>query len=167
MSKTLVSRRATLTALASLVTLPALAQPAAAPTTHFRAIEVDLGPLRASGDSESAAVMAKELPGWLQHYFAAYLTPGDRRAPILRARVDSVSYGIAGSAGPMFNSTMDYVEGAGVVIGGSGRQVASYPITSAVLAHPDLTDVTGQSAHIRISNLAQSFAQGLPGKMGL
>ena len=75
MSKSLVTRRAALASLASLAAFPALAQPAQAPVTHFRAIQIDLAPLRSTGDNASADVIAKELPGFLAHYFAAYLTP--------------------------------------------------------------------------------------------
>jgi hypothetical protein len=170
MSDAWLTRRAaaaSLASLAALAILPARAQPRPAPISRFRAIQIDLAPLRSSGDRASADVLAKELPGFLAHYFAPYLAPADRRAPILRARIDSVSYGVEGSVSGPFNTTMDYIDGAAVVVGAGGRPVATYPITSSVIAHPDLTDVTGWSARQRMINLAQSYAQWLPGKMGL
>jgi hypothetical protein len=125
--------------------------------------------VRRSGDNVSADRIARELPALLQRSLAGHLAPGDRSAPILRARVDSVTYGSYGSATTPGNpyGAADYIEGAGVVIGPGGRVIASYPITTSVIAHPDLLDVTGQSGRTQTSNLAASFAQWLPGKMGL
>jgi hypothetical protein len=146
----------------------ALGDSAAALAPHFRAIEVDVSGVRASGDSTSARWVAEELPADLRKTFAAHLSPGDRGAPILRARVDLVTLGANGSGGGL-NSTqaVDYIEGAGEVIGPGGRAVASYPLLSAVHAYPGDIDANGVSGRVRVSNLALSFANWLPGKMGL
>ena len=119
-------------------------------------------------DAISADWIAQELPGDLRKTFAAYLAPGDPRAPILLARVDLVTLGTEGSGGG-FNSTqaVDYIEGAGVVLGPNGRTIASYPLLSAVHAYPSDVDNNGVSGRTRVSNLALSFANWLPGKMGL
>jgi hypothetical protein len=170
MDSRIISRRSAIAMLAGMIAIPtfARADDALGRQARFRAIQVDVTPLRHSGDAVSADFIARELPGFMRQYFAPYLAPGDRRAPILVARIDSVQYGVEGSAGGMFGGTsaMDYIEGAGVVIAG-GRAVAAYPLTSSVMAHVDLLDVTGEAARQRTRNLAQSFAQWLPGKMGL
>jgi hypothetical protein len=166
----MISRRSAMAAFAGFFTLPVIARAGENPNPgwRFRAIQVDVSPLRQSGDPTSAEFIAMELPGQLQHYFGAYLTPGDRRAPVLRARIDSVRYGIPGSAGGATSTTtMDYIEGVGIVISGAGRVVAAYPLTCTILAHPDDLDVTGGSARLRIVNLTHGFAHWLPGKMGL
>ena len=170
MRSSLVSRRFAIHSLAALAILPlaARASESLGAQTRFRAIRVDVSPLRRTGDRISADFIARTLPGFLQQYFAAYLAPGDRRAPALVARIDSVMYGDEGGASlPGGYGAMDYIEGAGIVIGGSGREVASYPLMSSMTARVNLNDVTGQGVITRMNNLTQSFAQWLPGKMGL
>ena len=165
-----MSRRFVIRSLAAAALFP-LSAGASEPLdgqTRFRAIRVDVTPLRKTGDRISADFIERTLPAHLQHYFAAYLAPGDRRAPALVARIDSVMYGDEGGASlPGGYGAMDYIEGAGVVIGGGGREVASYPLMSSMTARVNLNDVTGQGVITRMNNLTQSFAQWLPGKMGL
>jgi hypothetical protein len=170
MSLPVLSRRSAFCVLAAGLAAPLLASRASAqPTTRFRAIQVDVSNVRRSGDNVSADRIARELPALLQRSFAGHLAPGDRGAPVLRARVDSVTYGSNGSATTPGNpyGAKDYIEGAGLVIGPGGRVIATYPILTAVIANLDLLDITGQSGRTRTSNLAQSFAYWLPGKMGL
>jgi len=170
MNSQLVSRRSAIVALAAAVACPVLARgeqlPASAP--RFRAIKVDVSGVRESGDPISAEWVAQELPEDLRKTFARYLAPGDSRAPILLARIDLVTLGTEGSGGGV-NSTqaVDYIQGAGVVLGPGGRQIASYPFFSAVHAYPAEDSASGVSGRTRVSNLALSFANFLPGKMGL
>ena len=136
--------------------------------SRFRAIEVDVSPLREGGAADAADLIARELPPLLQKSFAAHLVPGDRAAPILRARIDFVTLGMEGSAGgPHSIMAADFIEGAGVVIGAGGRVIASYPLLSNLTAAVPFNDVGGEGNRLRISNLESSFAQWLPGKMGL
>jgi hypothetical protein len=170
MNLPVLSRRSAFCAFAATLAAPLLPAGASAqPTTRFRAIEVDVNNVRRSGDNVSADRIQRELPPLLQKSFAAHLAPGDRSAPVLRARVDLVTYGSNGSAQDPTNpfGAKDYIEGAGLVIGPGGRVIATYPLLAAVIARPDLTDITGQSGRSRTSNLAASFAQWLPGKMGV
>jgi hypothetical protein len=159
-----------MTALVGAVAFPVLAygEQSSAAGTRFRAIKVDVTGVRESGDATSAEWIAEELPADLRKTFAAYLAPGDPRAPTLLARVDLVTLGTGGSGGGI-NSTqaVDYIKGAGVVIGPGGRELASYPFFSAVHAYPDDEAANGVSGRTRISNLALSFANWLPGQMGL
>ena len=169
MSFSILSRRGAIAALAAAAATPLLASGAYAQPTRFRAIVVDVTNVQRSGDVVSADRIARELPALLQRSFAAYLAPGDHSAPVLRARVDLVTYGSNGSAISPLNpyGAKDYIEGVGEVIGPGGRVVASYPLRASVIANPDLTDVTGQSGRLRTSNLAASFAQWLPGRLGV
>jgi hypothetical protein len=152
-------------AVAGLFAAPslALAQSSAA---RFSAIVVDVSPLRAKGDTITADWIASTLPGLLRQSFAPYLVPGDRRAPVLRARIDGVTLGAVGSAASALSpdGAVDWIEGAAIV---GVRGGAVYPLTSAVQTHPFDIDPTGQQGRQRINTLAQSFAQWLPGQMGL
>jgi hypothetical protein len=131
-------------------------------------VKVDVAPLRETGDTIPAGVIAETMPSFLQQYFAKYIAPGDRSAPTLVARVKSLSFGIGGSTSPMFsNSAMDYAEGEVVVIGAGGRTIATYPITVSLLTHVDDFDPSGNYERRRIASLGQAVAQFLPGKMGL
>ena len=124
---------------------------------------------RESGDPISAEWVAHDLPEDLRKTFARYLAPGDARAPILLARIDLVTLGTEGSSGGGANGTqaVDYIQGAGIVLGPGGRQIAAYPFFTAVHAYPAEDSASGVSGRTRVSNLALSFANFLPGKMGL
>jgi hypothetical protein len=170
MTSIVLSRRKAIAWFAGSAVLPLLAGQGALAQSgpRFRAIEVDVSGVRESGDVVSADRIARELPALLQTTFAGRLAPGDRRAPILRARIDFVTYGSNGSAGgPDPTVAIDSIEGAGIVVGSGGRPIASYPLRATLVAHPDFLDNTGVSERVRTYNLAQSFAYWLPGKMGV
>ncbi len=155
--------RAAVASMAALV-----AASSAQAQSRFRAIEVDVAPLREGGNSDAADRVARELPPLLQKSFAAHLAPGDKSAPILRARIDFVTLGTAGSAGgPHSIMANDFIEGAAVVIGPGGHVIDTYPLTSHLTAADAFNDIGGQGNRLRLSNLESSFAQWLPGKMGL
>jgi hypothetical protein len=170
MTSIVLSRRKAIAWFAGSAVLPLLAgQGALAQSApRFRAIEVDVSGVRESGDIVSADRIARALPALLQTSFANRLAPGDRHAPILRAQIDFVTYGSNGSAGgPDPTVAIDSIEGVGVVIGAGGRPIASYPLRATLVAHPDILDASGASGRQRTYNLAQSFAQWLPGKIGI
>jgi hypothetical protein len=157
------SRRAVLACLASITAFPAAAV-FAAPAQRFRAIEVDVSPLRATGDTITAQWLAKDLPELLNQAFANYLAPGDRGAPVLVARIDSVSYGTSGSAMQSTISTHDFIEGAAVV--GSGGRKQTYPLSTFTdVGAPLITTPNG--GELRALALAQVFASYLPRQIGL
>jgi hypothetical protein len=168
MDKGVLTRRALVSALAALAAAPGIAA-AAAPlsATRFREIQVDVAPLRANGSGDLVDWIAAELPALLAKAFAEHMAPGDRSAPILRARVDFVTLGPPGSFGglPLVGDTTDYIEGAGVVVGAGGREIASYPLMASL--HASSKVVTGMELRLRVSQLAQSFAYWLPRQMGL
>ena len=168
MDNVVLTRRAVVSALAALAAAPGIAAAALPPAeTRFRQILIDVAPLRANGDGDVADWIAAELPALLAKAFAAHLAPGDRNAPILRARVDLVTLGSPGtfSGVIMGVDTTDYIEGAGVVVGAGGREIASYPLMASL--HASSKIVTGVELRLRVSQLAQSFAYRLPGQMGL
>ena len=170
MNPKLVSRRSAIAALAAALACPALAFGEQSPAAglRFRAIKVDVSGVRESGDPISADWVAQELPEDLRKVFARYLAPGDSRAPILLVRIDLVTLGTEGSGGGLNSiDAVDYIQGAGVVLGPGGRQIAAYPFFTAVHARPAEDSASGVSGRTRVSNLALSFANFLPGKMGL
>lgn len=173
MDNRFVTRRAALTALTALgaaFAAPAFAL-AALPNGSFSAIRIDVSPLRKNGDDQVADWVAAVLPAALHQSFASYLTPGARGAPTLVVRIDQVIIGpqhSGGFGGNPVQDAIDGVEGVGIVVGPGGREIASYPLYSAVGADayinmPYQLDITRR----RVETAAQSFAQWLPGKMGL
>ncbi|MGO9768110.1 MAG: hypothetical protein ACLPSW_00865 [Roseiarcus sp.] len=170
MDNRLLTRRAVLSALTALAAVPATVA-AAAPLagTRFRDIRVDVAPLRASGNDIFADWIAVQLPGDLRKTFAAYLAPGDRGAATLVARIDEVFLGAPDtSLGTPGADAIDGIQGVGIVLSPRGGELASYPLYCAVGAQtlvnlPEQTDIMRR----RVETLAQSFAQWLPGKMGL
>jgi hypothetical protein len=168
MNALLMSRRAAVATLAAAFAWPALARAEAAPASRpwFRSIEVDV-----RGDDAVADWVAQDLPAALRRSFGAHLAPGDRNAPILRARIDSVTLGASNSLstknGGASDDTMDFIEGAGVVVDANGREIASYPLLCSLRASTQMPDPAGVGARQRAMSLAQGFAQWLPGKMGL
>lgn len=140
------------------------------PGTHFKAIRVDVAPLLANSGEPTAGWMAQSLPGPLHAAFAARLAPGDRAAPTLVVRIDNVflgesGNGVAGFAGEV--TARDNIQGAGIVVGPDGRTVAVYPLFSVLYNYTGGTNFEMGSYRRRIAELAQSFAQWLPGQMGL
>jgi hypothetical protein len=167
-----LTRRAALAAM-TLAAASAAVRASAAPLgdVRFREIRVDVSPLKDKYEDDAARWVAAVLPGYLKQTFAKYLAPGDRSAGILVARIDDVVIGVPGSRmsiGFLSNDTTDGIEGAGVVLDGRGHAVGSYPLYSSLGADslqnsPYQTDILRR----RVETLALSFAQWLPGKMGL
>ena len=151
MSNNLISRRSALLFVAAAM-MPTLVR-AQQSNLRFHAVEVDVGPLRKTGDSHSAAVIAAELPGALRAALGAQLVPGHRNAPLLRARINTVYYGTPGDAASTFDrhAAHDYIEGAGVVVGAGGKILGTYPLTATLTVHPNPNDLTGSDSHNRSS----------------
>jgi hypothetical protein len=168
MHSSLISRRRAITALAGGLVWPSLGRAQeAAPARRFRAIEVDVSPLRSKGDAATADWIAKDLPALLRASLGARFSPGDRGAPTLRARIDEVQFGVSNGGSPGSGQGMDQIEGAGIVVAGNGRVAASYPLVSSVQVHSGPIDPSGNDARQRLVNLAQSSADWLPGTMGI
>ena len=171
MDKILWTRRAALSAIAALAVAPRAAGAAPA-ATRFREIRVDVAPLAPKGEDEIGSWVAAVLPGYLSQTFAKYLAPGDRGAPVLVARIDLViigpPYQRSGANGPTAFDTTDWIEGAGVVLDASGRTIGTYPLFSSIdVDSQQRSPYQAEIIRRRVETLALSFAQWLPGQMGL
>lgn len=164
-----LTRRAAVAALAAFALAPraASAMPVA---TRFREIRVDVSPLADKDEADFGQWIAAVLPGYLRQTFAKYLAPGDRSAPVLVARIDLVTIGQSNmhDFGFMAFDATDSINGVGVVADGRGRPIANYPLFSSL--NVDSQPNSPYQADIlrrRVDTLALSFAQWLPGQMGL
>jgi hypothetical protein len=137
---------------------------------HFRAIRVDVAPLANNAGDPTATWMAQALPGPLNAVFASRLAPGDRSAPTLVVRIDSVFLGESGNG--IFDATgadraRDNVQGVGIVVAPNGRAIASYPIFDVLYNYTGGSNYEVGTERRRINDLAASLAHWLPGQMGL
>jgi len=170
MEKITLSRRAAFAALAAFAFAPGAAHAGPA-APRFREIRVDVSPLADKNEAVYGSWIAAALPGYLKQTFAKFLAPGDRSAAVLVARVDLVIIGSPDqrAVGAQSQSdTTDSIDGAGVVLDGRGQAIATYPLFSAMTASSE-TNSPYQEEIIRrrVETLALSFAQWLPGQMGL
>jgi hypothetical protein len=166
-----------LTRRAALAALAALAVPAAVPVqganaqpgVRFRAIVVDVSPLRASAGDPTAAWVRQELPGALAQALAAYISPGDRGGATLVARVDLIYLGPSSGGTGTWGSTQDTISGVLVVRGPRGGVAADTPLRAITSYYPNASDLAQivQSNHWRVSALAQAFAGWAPRQLGL
>jgi hypothetical protein len=83
-------------------------------------------------------------------------------------RIDTVIIGQSGDAGGPFGATLarDQIEGAGVVVAPNGRPIATYPMFATLRADTGGSAREMNSVRGRVAELANSFAQWLPGQMG-
>jgi hypothetical protein len=137
---------------------------------HFRAIKIDVTPLASNSVEPTASWLAQALLVSLQSVFANRLAPGDRSAPTLVVRIDSVFLG--GSGNGIFDATgadraRDNIQGASIIVAPSGRTMASYPIFDVLYSYTGGSNYEVGSEHRRINELAAGLAQWLPGQMGL
>ena len=143
---------------------------AAAAQLRFRAIKVDVSPLSENGLGPEASWMAEDLPSRLQAAFAGHMAPRDAAAPTLVVRIDQVYLGVSGGGGtePFGGSgARDNIEGVGMVVAPNGKVIAAYPLFSTLIAFTGGSVYEVGTERRRVAVLASSFAQWLPGKMGL
>lgn len=135
-----ISRRTVLRALAAL---PAAALAGCvstqAQTTVYSRLVVDVSPMRALGAGPWADLFQTALTQAMAREFAGRIVPGERSAPILMARINSVSLNsFAGGGGGDLRfgggeASNDYVDGEVMVVAASGREVLErHPILSAI-----------------------------------
>ena len=169
-----MTRRAVLAVLASTAALSSATQALAATGLpdglRFREFRVDVSPLLAKNEDEAAKWVAATLPSDLQKTFAKYYAPGERGAGVLVARIDNVTLGSPhiGMSSLMATDTIDDIDGVGLALDARGRTIGSFPLHSASGA--DTRQGLPYQEEIRrrrIETLALSFAQWLPGQMGL
>ena len=179
------SRRAAILALAAslAVSAPTLlyapsaladtSQPlsgAAAAQIKFKAIKIDVSALAGKGLAPEASWLAQDLPGLLHAAFANHLAPGAAAAPTLVVRIDGVFIGESGGGGTQpfgGSAARDNIEGAAMIVASNGRPIATYPLFTTLLAYTGGSAREMDTVRGRVADLASSFAQWLPGQMGL
>ena len=174
MSALPLNRRAALAALGALV-LPAMVElrgALAQPGLRFRAIKVDVSPIRASMGDPTAAWVEEALPGALAQSLAPYMAPGDRNAATLVARIDYLYLGPSSGGGGNFGGfrrTQDTINGTLLLKGPRGGVVANVPLRAISSYFPMAVDQTlvERALQGRVVALAQAFAGWAPRELGL
>jgi len=141
----------------------------AASGLRFRAIRVDVSPIRASMGDPTAAWVEQALPGALAQSLGPYLAPGDRSGATLVARIDYLYLG-SNSGGPgFFGQTQDTINGTLTVVGPRGGVVTSMPLRAISSYIPMAIDQTlvERALQSRVVALAQAFAGWAPRELGL
>ena len=162
-----LTRRAAVTAFGALLLGPKAAS-AQAPAT-FRAVVVDVGPLRSSIGDPTAAWVAKAMPGALIQALGSHYAPGDRNGATLIARPGLV-YLCPSSGGPgLLGSCTDTIEGDLIVKGPRGGVVSETPLRAITSYFPKGVDqaLWEELNRNRIELLAQAFAGWVPRQLGL
>ena len=143
---------------------------AAATQLRFRAIKVDVSPLAAKGLGPEGDWLSEDLPARLRAAFAGRLAPG-AAAPTLVVRIDLVHLGDSGGGGSTepFGAAgaRDEIQGVALVVAGNGRTTAAFPLFTSQIALTGGPIYERGTERRRVAELALSFAQWLPGQMGL
>ena len=167
MTTRFLTRRAALIALGATVAAPAAAF--AQGQLRFRAVRVDVEPLRASVGDPTAAWVAELLAPALARTLGPYLAPGDRSGATLVARIGNVYLGPSGGGPNVFGRGQDTIEGDLVVRGPRGEVVSETPLRAIASYFPNAVDQTlwVRWNRTRVDALAQAFAGWVPRQLGL
>ena len=167
-----LTRRSAIAALGALV-LPAMTQmrsASAQPGLRIRAIKVDVSPIRASMGDPTAAWVEAALPAALAQSLAPYMSPGDRNAATLVARIDYLYLGPSSGGGGFghFRQTQDTINGT-LLLRGPRGVVANVPLRAISSYFPMAVDQTlvERALEGRVTALAQAFAGWAPRELGL
>ncbi len=166
MTTRVVTRRAALTAVGA-ITLAPMAALAQAPL-KFRAVKVDVGPLRENAGDPTAAWVAESLAPALAQSLAPYLAPGDRNGATLIARIGNVYLGPSGGGPNPWGRGQDTIEGD-LIIRGPRGVVSDVPLRAIASYWPNATDhvLWERWNRDRIDALARAFAGWTPRQLGL
>jgi hypothetical protein len=161
-----MTRRAALTALGALGFAPAAAL--AQGPIRFRAVQVDVAPLRASVGDPTAAWVAESLTPALARTLGPYLAPGDRNAATLTARIGFLYLGPSSGGTAGWGRGQDTIAGDLIVRGPRGV-VSETPLRAITTYLPNMVNQTliVQWNRWRIDALAQAFAGWVPRQLGL
>ncbi len=166
MTTRVLTRRAALTAVGA-ITLAPMAALAQAPL-KFRAVKVDVGPLRENAGDPTAAWVAESLAPALAQSLAPYLAPGDRNGATLIARIGNVYLGPSGGGPNPWGRGQDTIEGDLIVRGPRGV-VSDVPLRAIASYWPNATDqvLWERWNRDRVDALARAFAGWTPRQLGL
>lgn len=162
-----ISRRAALFGLAATAVAPvaALAQG----ELRFRAVKVDVAPLRAALGDPTAAWVEEALPPALAQALGPHLAPGDRNGATLLVRIGNLYLG-PNSGGPnAFGRGQDTLEGDLIVLGPRGNVMSDVPLRAVTSYYPNSIDFTLAERwyRTRVHALAEAFAGWTPRQLGL
>jgi hypothetical protein len=163
------TRRAVVFALGALSLVPTVVLAQAPAPATFRAVQVDIGPLRSSTGDPTAAWVANAMPGALVQALGPHYVPGDRNGATLIVRPASI-YLCPSSGGPgPLGSCTDTIEGDLVVRGPRGGVILEAPLRAITSYFPKAVDqaLVVESNKYRIELLAQAFAGWVPRQLGL
>jgi len=169
-TRRLLTRRAALAGLAALALPPVAVRSALAePGLRFRAIRVDVSPIRRSMGDPTAAWVQQALPGALAQALAPYMAPGDRRAATLVARIDYLYLGQSSGGPGFFRQTQDTINGTLLVEGPRGGVIEKVPLRAISSYVPMAVDqaLVERALQGRVTALAQAFAGWAPRQLGL
>jgi hypothetical protein len=136
---------------------------------RFSALRINAEPLRVLTGDPTAAWMEQALAQALPRALGPYLTPGDRRAPVLEVRIDWIYLAPSpGGPGPR-GSAQDTVIGSFLVRGPMGGIEQEIPLRAIASYYPSGVDqpLVERAYHGRIVALAQAFAGWAPRELGL
>ena len=165
-------RRGILIALSTLAVLGMAPVPARAldADLRFRAIRVDASALAQSASPGYARRVEALVAPRAAAVFADRMANGERGAPILVLRIDSLSLsGFAGLSrrrgGSSFNGQNDYLEGEGLVVAGNGAVLSRVPILSALSPSYSGSAYAEDIDARRVSNIGWHFASWVKRKL--
>ena len=145
------SRRVVVVGCGALGLLAGAGQNAPAqPSRMFRAIRVDVSPLRASAGDPTAAWVQEELPRELARAFAGRMA---RNGAEIVVRIDILTLGPSTGATVHGGSSQDNISGAAIV-GGAETPIRA---TATYWASPVDQTMIEQSNHDRVSQLVQAL----------
>jgi len=167
MTTRVLTRRAALTALGAMAFAPTVAL--AQGPLRFRAVNVDVGPLRESAGDPTAAWVAESLTPALAQALGPYLAPGDRNGATLTARIGLLYLGPTSGGTGLWGQGQDTIAGDLIVRGPRGGVVSETPLRAISSYYPNAVDQTliVQWNRTRIDALAQAFAGWVPRQLGL
>jgi hypothetical protein len=167
MSTRVLTRRAALSALGAMSFAP-MAAFAQAPL-RFRAVRVDVAPLRSSVGDPTAAWVEESLTPALGGVLAPYMAPGDRGAATLVARIGLLYLGPTTGGMGFFGSGQDTISGDLLVEGPRGGVVSQVPLRAITSYYPSGANQTlwVQWNRQRVDALSQAFAGWVPRQLGL
>ena len=171
MSTPLLTRRVALAALGVLALPSAIAVESALaqPPVRFRAIEVDVAPLRARVGDPTAAWVQRMLPGELAQALAPYMAPASRNGAILVARVDNLYLGPSSGGVQPGGAAPDWMTGVVLVSGPRGAIAAETTLRATTSYYPSPVDqaLVVQANYDRVFQLTRAFAGWVPKELGL